>query len=114
VQGVNDVAFFAKPDLTAMHLLFGSLKIAEHASVEPEHHNSRRVRAAEELDITEVHEWNVHELRRFARSIENFPLKGRSISIANRGELLRLLEETGAIFPQSPKGIFSERQQLPN
>lgn len=32
-------------------------------------------------------EMNVHELRHFARSFENFPIKGRQISRANRDEL---------------------------
>jgi microcompartment protein CcmL/EutN len=31
---------------------------------------------------------NVHQLRRFARSVEEFPIKGREISRANRTELL--------------------------
>lgn len=31
---------------------------------------------------------NVHQLRRFARDFKNFPIKGREISRANRGELL--------------------------
>jgi len=31
---------------------------------------------------------NVHQLRRFARDFEEFPIKGREISRANRGELL--------------------------
>jgi hypothetical protein len=114
IAGVVDVAFFAKPDLSAMHLLFGSLKLTEQRSAEVEHHPARRVRATEELDITAVHDWNVHELRRFARSIEHFPLKGRMISKANRAELLRLLEENGAIFAKASAGIYSERPQLPN
>ncbi|MBS1903606.1 MAG: hypothetical protein JSS75_07890 [Bacteroidetes bacterium] len=115
VGGVNDVAFFAKPDLAAMELLLGSLKLATRsAPATEEEHPKRRVRSAEELDITEVHDWNVHELRRFARSIENFPLKGRMISKANRAELLDLLEQTGAIFKQSSPMLYSEWQQLPN
>jgi ethanolamine utilization protein EutM len=31
---------------------------------------------------------NVHQLRRFARGFDDFPIKGREISRANRGELL--------------------------
>ncbi|MFC2135846.1 BMC domain-containing protein [Bacteroidota bacterium] len=36
----------------------------------------------------ELEELNVHELRRLARNQENFPIKGRDISKANRQELL--------------------------
>lgn len=35
---------------------------------------------------------NVHQLRHLARSKENFPIKGREISKANRQDLIKLLE----------------------
>ena len=38
--------------------------------------------------MTELEVMNVHQLRRFARDIDSFPIKGREISRANRGELL--------------------------
>ncbi len=38
--------------------------------------------------MVELEVMNVHQLRRFARDIESFPIKGREISRANRGELL--------------------------
>lgn len=38
--------------------------------------------------MAELEVMNVHRLRRFARDIESFPIKGREISRANRGELL--------------------------
>jgi hypothetical protein len=38
--------------------------------------------------MAELEVMNVHQLRRFARDFENFPIKGREISRANRGELL--------------------------
>ncbi|OGU54769.1 MAG: hypothetical protein A2V66_08380 [Ignavibacteria bacterium RBG_13_36_8] len=44
-----------------------------------------------ELEIPseeELEKLNVHELRRLARGYENFPIKGREISRANRQELL--------------------------
>ena len=43
-----------------------------------------------ELNFTmsELEVMNVHQLRRFARDLESFPIKGREISRANRGELL--------------------------
>jgi len=40
------------------------------------------------FSMTELEVMNVHQLRRFARDIESFPIKGREISRANRGELL--------------------------
>jgi len=38
--------------------------------------------------MPELEVMNVHQLRRFARGVEIFPIKGREISRANRGELL--------------------------
>jgi ethanolamine utilization protein EutM len=40
------------------------------------------------FNMSELEVMNVHQLRRFARDIESFPIKGREISRANRGELL--------------------------
>lgn len=40
------------------------------------------------FSMRELEVMNVHQLRRFARDIESFPIKGREISRANRGELL--------------------------
>lgn len=40
------------------------------------------------ISMAELEVMNVHQLRRFARDFENFPIKGREISRANRGELL--------------------------
>lgn len=41
----------------------------------------------------DIEEMNVHELRKLARSIETFPIKGREISKANRDILLQYLRE---------------------
>lgn len=38
--------------------------------------------------MAELEVMNVHQLRRFARGFDDFPIKGREISRANRGELL--------------------------
>lgn len=48
-----------------------------------------------EADTTdsELSEKNVHELRRLARSIEDFPIQGREISKAKKDELIKLLQE---------------------
>lgn len=40
------------------------------------------------FSMEELEVMNVHQLRRFARDIDEFPIKGREISRANRGELL--------------------------
>ena len=44
---------------------------------------SKSIFSMQELEVM-----NVHQLRRFARDFEEFPIKGREISRANRGELL--------------------------
>lgn len=43
-------------------------------------------------DFDEVADYNVHQLRKLARSIDNFPIKGREISRANRNSLLDYLK----------------------
>lgn len=101
-QGVANSVFFAKPDLTAMKLLLSSLNIAAVEVKEPkEDRTSSRVREIHELDVTEMEDWNVHELRRYARSIPNLPIQGRGISKANRRELLAILRPhtTGSSNP---------------
>ncbi|UCH64732.1 MAG: BMC domain-containing protein [Ignavibacterium sp.] len=40
------------------------------------------------IDMAELEKLNVHQLRRLARSTENFPIKGREISRSNRRQLL--------------------------
>jgi len=44
--------------------------------------------SSDEDNMRELEKLNVHQLRRLARSTENFPIKGREISRANRGQLL--------------------------
>ena len=100
LSGVSDVIFFVRPDKEAMSLLLKSLLITESTSEvivvkEP------RVRAIDDLHITEMDSWNVHELRRYARSLEAFPIKGREISKATRSELLSLLQTNGYIYPET-------------
>ena len=48
--------------------------------------NTSRTKGTYSMQDLEV--MNVHQLRRFARDFEEFPIKGREISRANRGELL--------------------------
>ena len=40
------------------------------------------------INLKEIEKLNVHQLRRLARSTENFPIQGRVISRANRKELI--------------------------
>lgn len=50
--------------------------------------NNEDLPGEDEITLEKVNELNVHELRRLARSIENFPIRGREISKANRIELI--------------------------
>lgn len=45
--------------------------------------------------LEELREMNVHDLRKLARVIENFPIKGRDISKANRDLLISYFEQLG-------------------
>jgi microcompartment protein CcmL/EutN len=45
------------------------------------------------INMNEIEKLNVHQLRRLARSTPNFPIQGRRISRANRGELLDYFKE---------------------
>lgn len=49
---------------------------------------TKKQTSSDEINMRELEELNVHQLRRLARSTENFPIKGREISRANRGQLL--------------------------
>ena len=49
---------------------------------------ARQRTAGTKIKMKELETLNVHQLRRKARSIENFPIKGREISRANRRQLL--------------------------
>jgi hypothetical protein len=95
----SDAVFFARPDKEAMSLLLQSLMIAD-LNVEPAI-KEPRVRSIVDLHLTEIETWNVHELRRYARSLEAFPIKGRNISKATRSELLSLLQTGGYMYPES-------------
>ncbi|MBS4033732.1 MAG: hypothetical protein KGZ85_04635 [Ignavibacterium sp.] len=44
-------------------------------------------------DLDQLKNFNVHKLRRYARSFNGFPIKGREISRANREELLNYFKE---------------------
>jgi microcompartment protein CcmL/EutN len=96
--GVTGAVFFVRPDKEAMSLLLKSLLITES---ETEIIREPRVRSVEDLHVSEIETWNVHELRRFARSLEAFPIKGRDISKATRSELLTLLQTSGYMYPES-------------
>lgn len=112
--GVNDSVFFAKPDLEAIQLVLRSLNLVVDSTPKvAETKKVSNVRSIAELDVTELETWNVHELRRYARSVEHFPLHGRAISKANRPELLRYLQPT--IFPitGSPRA-YPAQEMMPS
>ena len=58
----------------------------------PEEISSARSSAKLGFTMRELEVMNVHQLRRFARDVKEFPIKGREISRANRGELLDLFK----------------------
>jgi hypothetical protein len=99
LSGVSDAIFFARPDQEAMSLLLKSLMIAETVSEDVV--KEPRVRSIGDLHLPEIETWNVHELRRYARSLKAFPIKGRGISKATRSELLSLLQTSGYIYPET-------------
>lgn len=45
------------------------------------------------IDFDAIAKMNVHKLRHYAREFENFPIKGREISRANRNELVELFNK---------------------
>ena len=49
---------------------------------------TKKQTSSKEINMQELEKLNVHQLRHLARSTENFPIKGREISRANRGQLL--------------------------
>ena len=57
-------------------------------SAEEEQHDTEFELPADIPPQEELEKYNVHQLRRLARHFENFPIKGREISKANRQELL--------------------------
>ena len=46
-----------------------------------------------DINLDEIQNLNVHQLRQLARKIDNFPIKGREISRANRDELIEHFKE---------------------
>lgn len=113
ISGVSDSVFFAKPDIEAMQLVLRSLNIAtETTSAKAPTKKASTVRSVAELDVTEINSWNVHELRRYARSVEHFPLHGRAISKANRPELLRYLQPI--IFPGGSPRAYPAQEMMPS
>jgi microcompartment protein CcmL/EutN len=54
----------------------------------PEKEKTKKQTSSKEINMRELEKLNVHQLRRLARSTEKFPIKGREISRANRGQLL--------------------------
>jgi|ERR1017187_717232 ethanolamine utilization protein EutM len=63
----------------------------------PEPENKKKVPEPKEkfndLQSEDIESLNVHQLRRLARDTENFPIKGREISKANRQELVEFFRK---------------------
>ncbi len=57
-------------------------------TVLPEKKKKEKTSLSQKYNMSELELMNVHQLRRFARGVEEFPIKGREISRANRTELL--------------------------
>jgi len=55
---------------------------------EQELKKSKKTKTSSSVEMDELEKLNVHELRRLARSTDNFPIQGRTISRANRRQLL--------------------------
>lgn len=55
--------------------------------------SEKQLTAGEIPSNAQLSELNVHELRHLARSFDNFPIKGREISRANRDELIEHFEK---------------------
>ena len=114
LQGVVHNLFIAKPEVTATKVLLSTLHIAQTVTQDrPKTERPQtRVRDLAELDIALMEDWNVHELRRYARSIPNLPIQGRGISKANRRELLAILRPhtTGSSNPIA----YPAGEQRPN
>ncbi len=60
----------------------------ENKKIVPEHKEKLNIPQSEDIESL-----NVHQLRRLARDTENFPIKGREISKANRQELLEFFRK---------------------
>jgi len=54
--------------------------------------SSKNVQVNSKVDFDLIKKLNVHKLRHYARGFENFPIKGREISRANRDELVDLFK----------------------
>ncbi len=65
-----------------------ALGIEEKAEKKGKEHPKTSSSKKAKIKMEEVEILNVHQLRRFARGVEGFPIQGREISRANRKELL--------------------------
>lgn len=109
-SGVSDSIFFARPDTDAMSILLKSLNIP--TKEKSEKRITTHIRSISELDVTEIENWNVHELRRYARTVNNFPLHGRMISKAKRDELIRML--TPLVFSTQSPLAYPPKDMMPS
>jgi microcompartment protein CcmL/EutN len=62
----------------------------EEVIIEKKEANTSKSETHSVIDFDYIKKLNVHKLRHFARQFQNFPIKGRQISKANREELIEL------------------------
>jgi len=77
-----------EPEPTSSSTIDRLKKEALGVTLDVEKSSKGKPKSGLKYSMTELEVMNVHQLRRFARDIENFPIKGREISRANRGDLL--------------------------
>ncbi|MHC1737328.1 MAG: BMC domain-containing protein [Ignavibacteriaceae bacterium] len=84
VEPEQDVVYYEEEYVKEIEPEVEELQVTEEISAdEPE----------EKTDLTELDSLNVHQLRRMARSVKDFPIQGREISKANRTLLLEYLKK---------------------
>lgn len=91
IQKVEEKELFEEAEPITRNSTSTIEKLKEEAlgeSYKVEKIKTPKSKSIQKFSMSELEVMNVHQLRRFARDFEEFPIKGREISRANRGELL--------------------------
>jgi len=91
IQKVEEKELFEEAEPITRTSISTIEKLKEEAlgeSYKVEKIKTPKSKSIQKFSMSELEVMNVHQLRRFARDFEEFPIKGREISRANRGELL--------------------------
>lgn len=92
VRKKEEVKEEVKPSVVVSDTISRLRKEALGVEEKPEKKEKQKSKASSskkaKIKMEEVELLNVHQLRRFARGVEGFPIQGREISRANRKELL--------------------------